>query len=213
MCIPKFKRFDQDIDDYRRGIDEQLRANEDFFRDRFLEVLGKHPDLRHDDFIIRVSVDIKRYEGVNVKSVEIKPLDKKLREDNPWKRPVDSRNKEIKKENPSYAGAGIIVIDFELHYLHGQVRFGAQMELPLKKAQLPLKEEEEEGELWDRRSIQQPPRDAVRTNLQLEWGWAYKLATRLSDKSPKGQVINYSVMSLRYSDRPLVELACQFSYK
>lgn len=203
-----FKQYKWDIEDYRRDIGKQLRAKKQFFRDRFLEVLREHPDLSYDDFIIRIFIRAG-HDGVNVKSVEIKYLDNQLRERNPWRQPIKERNRKIREENPLYAGAGIIVVEFELRQMDGRVLFGVQMELPLKKVELPLREEEEE-ELLEKRS-EPSPSNALRANVRLDWGWAMRIANHLSDKLPTKQVINYSVSSCLGSHRTIIGLACKFS--
>jgi hypothetical protein len=104
--------WDDDLPDfrlYRKEIKDQLRNNKDFFRDRFLEAMGWYPKLRHDEFRIRIFIDISRME-TKVVGVVLEAMD----EDDPRKN---------------------LVLTFQARYPKSSVLFDVMTHVSLRKGE------------------------------------------------------------------------------
>lgn len=105
--------------------------------------------------------------------MRIEAWDREIRKNNPWGDQTNLWNERIKKRHPSYAGIGIVVVGFKVHYPSGQIRFEVQMGLPLHRLELPEK-------AWDSRK--HLPFEVPM--CEPDWDWAYDFADPLSDEQP-----------------------------
>jgi hypothetical protein len=100
---------------YREEMKEQLRNNENFFRDRFLDALRRYPALEKRGFRIRIVIDIKK-KGIKVIGV------------------VLEGDEDFKKEEKKLKIN--VVLEFKAQYRHSHVCFDVRRHVSLSKEEL-----------------------------------------------------------------------------